>query len=99
MDVSVAEALVVRPHERLETADHLAPDDPLDTDLDDAVFGAEPGHFEIDERERRLLHREVPRLSRRRRDECAGLRHCFMTRWPESSQKATSVQPFASHMK
>jgi hypothetical protein len=44
-----------RVDERAHAAALLATDDTLDADLDDAVAGGvEPGHLEVDERERGL---------------------------------------------
>ena len=65
MDVSGSPDALARIHERAHGADALARDPALDTHLDDPVVGdVEAGHFEIDEGQRRLGDRQIPRRSR-----------------------------------
>ena len=64
VDVRVAAAsrASARAHERCRARHRSRRRAPLDADLDDAILRrVEPGHLEIDERERRLGERKVPR--------------------------------------
>ena len=89
VDVRVAAGARRRAHERLDRRLARLAAPALDAHFDDAIARrVEPGHLEVDERERRLADRQVPRRpGRRRLADLHRSTHIAMP-WPTPMQSA-----------
>jgi len=68
MNVGVSAVPLAGVDQTMNEPNPLATHHPIDTNLDHAIpSGVEPGHLQVDERERRLGHGQIPRRSGRQR--------------------------------